>query len=467
MSPYVLVVVLAFAAGASCRPSDVLSVPPPIGVLASATDHAGAEGELAGATGQLSVYLTATGYLFELSGLMSDELTYADYYEYPSLTSVAADSRNNALGYLATTGPAVGALGGILGDRSRILVALAALQQYEPPSGRGFIGRAYALAGYTELLLAENFCAGVPLGTLLYAGGYVFGAPLTTDSLLGTAEAHFTAAVANAGGNDTTLALASVGLGRAALDRGQFAAAAKAVSGVPVGFVYGMVSAANFGPQNSFNFYADITINQNCPDFNVADREGENGVNFVSAGDPRLQFDTTFGATCDGGTWYYPQKFGSPPKSIPIATGVEAELIAAEAALHSGDVAAWAADLNALRAQGPSTYLQLASAMNALTADSTTAASDAMRVNVMFRERAFWLYGTGTRLGDLRRLIRQYARGQSTVFPTGPYVGGESPQLSPPVPNYGQDVSFMIPTQSAGQTSNPYYKGCLSPPSTA
>jgi hypothetical protein len=77
------------------------------------------------------------------------------------------------------------------------------------------------------------------------------------------------------------------------------------------------------------------------------------------------------------------------------------------------------------------------------------------------------LYGMGTRLSDMRRLVRQYERDPGTVFPTGTYVGGESPELSPPIPNYGTDVSFAIPSAGAGLTPNPAYKGCLSPPSTA
>jgi len=39
----------------------------------------------------------------------------------------------------------------------------------------------------------------------------------------------------------------------------------------------------------------------------------------------------------------------------------------------------------------------------------------------MFRERAFWMYLTGHRLGDLRRLVRQYGRGEESVYPTGAY----------------------------------------------
>lgn len=46
------------------------------------------------------------------------------------------------------------------------------------------------------------------------------------------------------------------------------------------------------------------------------------------------------------------------------------------------------------------------------------------RVDVLFQERAFWLYMTGRRLDDLRRLIKFYGRNAETVFPTGLYPGG-------------------------------------------
>ena len=46
------------------------------------------------------------------------------------------------------------------------------------------------------------------------------------------------------------------------------------------------------------------------------------------------------------------------------------------------------------------------------------------RVTQLFRERAFWLWLTGHRLGDLRRLVRQYSRPADVVYPVGPYPGG-------------------------------------------
>jgi hypothetical protein len=132
-------------------------------------------------------------------------------------------------------------------------------------------------------------------------------------------------------------------------------------------------------------------------------------------------------------------------------------LIAAEAALQTNP-AGWLTDLNLLRAAAPNTYLALSSGLPPLTDPGT----DSARVSVMFRERAFWLFGTGTRLGDLRRLIRQYGRDQSTVYPVGPYAPTYQSQLPTPIPNYGTDVSLTLPTPVSGITiTNPNYKGCI------
>jgi hypothetical protein len=255
-------------------------------------------------------------------------------------------------------------------------------------------------------------------------------------------------------------------LGRALLDRGQYAAAATAVAAVPLGFVYNTELAPTYGADgvytsNMYAFAYSFPYGSVWRFFNVADREGENGLAYISAVDPRLTFDSSL-TTTDGGTWYLPTKFEVNFAYLPLATGAEAALIGAEAALQGGDVGGWAADLNALRANAPSTYLQLTSAVPPLPADSTTGASATEQVSVLFRERAFWLFGTGTRLGDLRRLIRQYGRDQSTVFPVGPYANGNNPNLPTPLPNYGTDVDLTLPTPASGNTTtNPSYKGCL------
>ncbi len=73
----------------------------------------------------------------------------------------------------------------------------------------------------------------------------------------------------------------------------------------------------------------------------------------------------------------------------------------------------------------------------------------------MFTERAFWLFGTGHRLGDLRRLVRWYGRDQSVVFPVGTFLNGAGVGQ---YPIYGTATNFPIPV---GEKSNPNFHGCL------
>jgi hypothetical protein len=469
------VVGAAAIALAGCRPGDVLSVPPPIGSIGSTTlqNAAGAESEFAGATAQLFNAIAGQSLLLEANGYLTDEFVV------PLNSSTNASWSNIDARYTSGVGLVFGFLEAgdqplayLLGARSTLLIAIGGLQQYEPASGRSKIGEAYALVGYAELLMAEDYCAGVPLSTVLAGGGYQYGTPLTTDSLLGTAEAHFNLAVANANGNDSVVALASVGLGRALLDRGQFAQAAAAVASVPATFVYNTVGGSSYG-QGFTNLYEyQLGGGYGCGYMQMSDREGGNGLNFVTAGDPRLLVDSTLEQTCDGATWYYPIKFGNPSLYVPLATGVEAQLIIAEAALQAGNATTMVSDLNQLRAEAPNTYLQLNSSVHAMTTAPTVDSlhpTQAQAVDILFRERGFWLYGTGTRLEDLRRLIRQYGRDQSTVWPVGAYANANDPSLPGPLPpDYGTDVSFTLPTGAnlGPTTSNPNFKGCLSPPST-
>ena len=75
----------------------------------------------------------------------------------------------------------------------------------------------------------------------------------------------------------------------------------------------------------------------------------------------------------------------------------------------------------------------------------------------MFRERAFWLYLTGHRLADLRRLVRQYNRSVDEVFPGGggaPYVIDGNDKGG----NFGSDVNLPVPFS---ETNNPNFQDCL------
>ena len=141
---------------------------------------------------------------------------------------------------------------------------------------------------------------------------------------------------------------------------------------------------------------------------------------------------------------------------VPVASGVEARLIQAEAALRAGDVAGYLTFINNLRRAVAARMALLypgttysdtrrrffPTTLAPLTdpgagASSPAAALDA-RVRLLFRERAFWMYLTGHRLGDLRRLIRDYGYTHTQVFPSGPFY-------RTPGTTYGDDVSFPLP----------------------
>jgi hypothetical protein len=79
--------------------------------------------------------------------------------------------------------------------------------------------------------------------------------------------------------------------------------------------------------------------------------------------------------------------------------------------------------------------------------------TQAGRVALLFREKAFWQFGRGHRLGDLRRLIRDYGRAAdgSDTFPVGQHFQGG---------NYGVDLNLPVTTDE--QTGNPTnFTGCL------
>jgi hypothetical protein len=58
---------------------------------------------------------------------------------------------------------------------------------------------------------------------------------------------------------------------------------------------------------------------------------------------------------------------------------------------------------------------------------------------------------TSHRLGDMRRLIYQYGRAATAVFPTGAFVRGNISR------QYGTDVSFPVPVE---EKNNPNFTSC-------
>jgi hypothetical protein len=176
-----------------------------------------------------------------------------------------------------------------------------------------------------------------------------------------------------------------------------------------------------------------------------------NSLPFASAGDPRVpvvgRTDATSPKASDGiTTLVYHALWGTNRSAaVPLVTGIDARLIEAEGKLQANDIPGMMAILNDLRS-APRTLGNLN--VPAMAQLATPATKDAA-IDLLFREAAFWQFGRGQRLGNLRRLVRQYGRKQENVFPDGPFHKGGV---------HGTDVNFSIPD---AEFTNPNYKGCL------
>ncbi len=315
--------------------------------------------------------------------------------------------------------------------------------------------RAHVLAvkGFAELLLAELYCSGIPLSTLDYKGDFTYRPGSPTDTVLTHAIALFDSALAIVGTDSVEiLNLARVGKGRALLQLGKFEEAALAVVDVPPAYRYNLhySAAAQAYGLSGYDVVGGF----------LGDREGLTGLPFVSERDARLPAYRE-----DTASYFYPiasERRGmvaviGDPSTITLASGVEAQLIRAEAALRRNDPA-WLTVLNQLRTSCTSAGTCPTPAPAGLGGvdslpplDEVNYPTTVGKVDILFRERAYWLFLTGHRTGDLRRLIRLYQRDPDTVFPTGDYDGS--------VPSYGGDVNLPVPRVE--RERNPYYRGCI------
>jgi hypothetical protein len=469
----------------------------------------------------------------QTTGLLSDELRDASGNQVEALT---LDSRSLPEGGTTAGSTHYNLLHLVRGDAGQ---AIGLLTRYLPDQPT-LVGHLYALEGYAEVLLAETFCSGIPLSTVDYTGDYTLRPASTTAEVLTHARALFDSALALAGDSTRFVNLAAVGKGRALLGLGDYAGAAAAVAAVPDAYQYA-ASYTTAAGANALNF---ATSNQSMK-FTVEDFAGGTGLDYRSSGDPRTAVTQmgTYSFTVNSVTFtfpvYYPNKYSTTGDSpVVVASGVEARLIEAEAALQAGDAATWLTKLNTLRTAGlvtitadtlrdtlgitgcttsvkcgadgvvggtfhiPPRYVltdsvqigpPMSTTLRTQCINSTTTyapcrlvlassytwvrryvATDrwsagtggvanlppltdpgtaAGRVDLLFRERAFWLFLTGHRQGDLRRLIRQYGRTEDQVFPVGTYPNSALGAL------YGDDVTVPVPLSE--QTGNPLFTGCI------
>lgn len=438
------------ASTASCSSfRDELLEPQQPGIIGpDATESATAADALRkGAVSRLRLATVGGESIWLLGGLMTDEWKSGDTFSQRNETDQRVVQTNNAnvSSMYQTLHRARGASYDALGVLRRFIPDTLSKQ-----------AQMYWIMGTAELALSENFCNGIPFGTLV-DGVPVYTQPLTNAQGFALAMTHLDSALAMTTATDTftvsirravqlTRARTLINMGGAA----NFALAATAAAAVPTNYQY----LQTFSLTTADN--AIWSLNNSAKRWVVGDSFDTGGrilnaIPFASAKDPRVPVTgTTISSSLqrafDTSTWFVRQEiYADRTDPVPLVTGIDARLIEAEVKLQGGDIAGMMTILNALRT---SPQVMGRFAIPAMAALPTPATQDAA-IDLYFREKAFWSFSRGQRLSDMRRLIRQYGRNAETVFPSGQWFK---------VGSYGTDVNFPVTTD---ETPNPNWKGCI------
>ena len=434
-------IVLTALTLSACNPSDVLEVTDPD--IINPTDvqsQAGAEAVRLGALARFTSATTGGESLFLLGGLFSDEFNNGDSF----IARQEIDQRVITL------------QNNFLTDANRVLhrARMSAIQAIDllgefNPNGPAYqLAEMYFVQAYVMNLMAEHYCDGLVFSVVV-DGREEYGNPVTVAIAFEQALAAATEGLSKITGttaNDVRVRNQLMILrGRILLNQNKPAEAAAAVTSVPTSFAY----VIQHSPTTTSNQF--WSFNLNARRYSVSTGEGTNGLNFATAGDPRLPVCLGATAACNAiganrnqrddltAPLYVQMLWTTNASPVTIIKGVEARLIEAEAALRANNPGQALTILNTARA----TVTGLGQLGDAGSPDA--------RVNQLFRERAFWMFGTGHRVGDLRRLVRQYNRPADSVWPTGQWHKGG---------NYGGDVTIPVP-QAEQNNPNVSAETCL------
>ena len=323
--------------------------------------------------------------------------------------------------------------------RSTMLAAAAVAAHPDKGTGDPDYALLKAMEGFTYVALGEGYCSAVPISDDSEAEP-ADGPPQTSMALFQLSIPLF--------GTAGSTNLANVGRARALMNTGDYAAAAAAVTGVPTTWNYFIEHSDNADNNPFFNL-------QSNGRYSISQLEGGNGTGmpFRGAGtgfdpaqaDPRLPwFEDPAGGFDPAFRLFVSLKYPLRSSSVVLASGIEARLIEAEAALAVGG--GWLAILNALRADVDnlmSAQIDNYPVTSPVLIDLVDPFTPAARVDMLFQERAMWLWGTGHRVGDSRRLVNQYGRTEATVYPSGAYHKGGT---------HGVDVVFPVDFDEGNNT---------------
>jgi hypothetical protein len=418
----------------SCSPTDVLEVHDPDIINPSDVQSAaGADAVRLGAMGRLNS-ATAGGSansegLFLLSGLLADEWNNGDsYIDRWQVDQRAIQPQNSFLTDVDR-----------LLQRARVSAsqAIGLLSQFKPTGAVADVAEMYFVQAYVENAIGENYCNGLVLSDVV-DGIEQYGSPMTTQAAFELALAHADSGLALITGSSAADVkvrnVLAVTKGRILLNLNRPAEAATAVAAVPTSYTYQeQFEAVTFDN-------AIWTYNNSARRYSISTNEGTNGLDFATANDPRLPVCEGGDAVCtaigvtinerdDKSAFpiYVQRIWPARDNPVTIVGGVEARMIEAEAAFSAQGYLLMIQKLNQARTEG---------GVAGLPATLTDPGTDPARVDLIFRERAFWMFGTGHRVGDLRRLIKYHGRTAESAFPTGGWHKGG---------DYGPDVNFPVP----------------------
>ena len=460
-------VLAAAAAFVGCDPKTALleAVDPDIIDPSSVESAAGAVAVRNGALARLRAATADDESSWLFGGLLVDEWATSSTF----VQNDETDQRQTKL----DNGTVQGQLRALYRVRTSANQAIKLLTQYRPTPASD-IAEMYFARGFAELQLASDFCNGIPLTD--GAGDEIkYGPGLTVKEVFTVAVASFDSAISIASATDnasvTINRAARIGKARALLGIGldKAADAATAVAGIPTTFRYDVTASLTGGnnilwsqPAGSNRYTVSDSVQGNNRSIFV-----KNAIPFLSAKDPRVPAHYKIASngkdtvkSQDGNTYVIQvDSLWGQTSAVAVVHGLDARLIEAEAALKAGNATSMLSILNALRAAplqitAPSPTATgthpgwTTPVMTALTDPGTQDG----RVRLLFREKAFWQFGRGHRLGDLRRLIRDYGRAAdgSDTFPVGThYKGGV----------FGVDLN--LPVTSDEQVGNPSFSGCI------
>lgn len=335
------------------------------------------------------------------------------------------------------------------GARVRASQARTVLSKFDDPSYNYILAATYGVEAYSIILLAESMCSGIPLSEVPFGLDVEFTGAIPTEQLFTTAIAKLDSGLFLEQDSARVTALLRMGKARAYMGLGDYEQAAEVVADYSETdkFELTYTLASPYGsPTSTYGFWADTVLDINRGNYNLfemVNREGRNGIVWYQDPnkiDPRLPVTLTeVEGVAQFATVVRQRKRMVGNMPFPLAHWVEAKMILAENYLSKADPQ-WLTELNSAR-------------RSVGLSDTTDPGTSSARVDLLFRERAFWFYLDGRRLADYRRLINQYGRSIATVYPVGVYT------RRPGVPFYGEAYVFSPP--SSEYEHNYKYDGCI------